>query len=425
MNKKKEIIVRIDKCVNSGNGLGFINGKVVFVPYALPGEIVEVDIDIEKKDYYTAKINKYIKQNKNKIEHECKYFFECNGCCFQHISYEEELKLKQYIIEEVINKKKLKVESLKKIIASDKRYNYRRKITINFKEDKKGKKAGYFIEKTHEIYRIKNCLLASFKIFESLERVIECLYNFPFYNEENLKEEALKKIIVSEYENGLGIIIEHSFKKIPEKILKLLIENNFISIAENSSENSVNIIYGKKKIKIGNSFEKSPESFMQVNASIEIKIKNYIKDKIPNNKYLFDLYCGIGIFSLTLSNRFKKVIGIDSFPRAVMDAVYNAFLLDIKNTIFYNLNDREISGKLLKMDSTVIIDPPRTGINKSLLKKLIKKRVSNIFYISCDLSTMVRDLKNFTDNKYRILEIQPFDMFPLTTHIECVAFLTI
>ena len=389
-------MIEITSLDHSGKGIGKLNNKVVFVENALPGEIVDIKILKDKKNYMEASVNKIIKKADNRIESICPYFSKCGGCDLLHINYNDSLRFKQDKIENIIKRYLNKSIKINEIVKSDNNFYYRNKTTFQVKES-----IGFYKNKSYDIIPIDNCLISCKLINDSIKYL------------KKLDLNKINKITCRSSENELMIIIESNndidIANLKEIATSIYIKNN----------NDYNLVYGNKYITeyIGDyKYLVSPDSFFQINLNVCLKLYSKIKEYVGNNKNILDLYCGTGSIGIFVSEN-NNVLGIEINEFAIKDAKENAKLNNIKNIDFLcgesgkKLNDIKFN------PDVIIVDPPRSGLNKETINNIFKFNANKIIYVSCDPMTLVRDL-NLLNEKYDIIELTPYDMFPNTKHVE-------
>lgn len=388
-----------------GRGVARIDGIVTFISGALLDEIIELKITKSNKNFSEGEVVKVIKQNKNRVEPICPYYTNCGGCDLMHMNYNAQLDFKR---NKVINtlKKFAKFDiKVNDIIAADEIYNYRNKITFHVNND-----IGFFKKKSNEFVRIDSCYICD-------ERISKLLVQ-------------LKKLDLTNIKN---ITIRCS-KNIQE--LMLIIETD--EDIDTSKIKGVDSIYllknGKYILKYGNKniaekmndlvFYISPSAFFQVNTHQAIKLYDKVKEyaALKGDETLLDLYCGTGTISLYLSNSCKKVYGIEINEDAIKDANINKEKNKIKNAEFYCLNANQFLNKIKDKIDVLVVDPPRGGLDNKTIDSILKLKPNRMIYVSCDVSTLARDLKLLSE-EYQVLEITPVDMFPNTCHVENVCVL--
>ena len=387
-------MIEITKLDHQGRGIGRINNKIIFVPNTLPGEIIEVKITNEKKNYLEGQATKYIKTSNKRIKPLCPYYELCGGCNLMHLSYKDQLEYKQNKVEEIIKKYTNTTIKINNIIPSDNEYHYRNKITFHT-----NKIIGLYKKHTNDIINIKECLLANNKINEILKELNKLSFN--------------KEDIVVRSNNQESLIY---YKGNINNIEKIKIEN---------------IINDKKIIK-GNGYIKeqlnnlkfiiSPTSFFQVNTQQTIKLYDKVKQLAydKNMNKLLDLYCGTGTIGMYLSDNYQEVLGIEINKEAIKDANKNKKSNIINNITFIAEDAKKAIKRLKYKPDIIIVDPPRSGLFKGMIDNIIEINPKKIIYVSCDVITLARDL-NQLSKKYIIKEIQPIDLFPQTYHVENIA----
>lgn len=393
--------MQIEKLDYYGRGITKINYKVTFISNALPLEDVEIEIIKESKKYNEAKVIRYLKKSKDRVEEKCKYYNICGGCNISHLKEKLQEEFKENKVLEL--SRFIDIKNYNKIEYSN-FYNYRNKIVIHIDKDR----LGLYKNKSNELVEIDRCLLVNNKIndvIKVLKEVIE--------TELNLKSATIK---LGNITNEVMLILEGKIKDYNRllNIVDVLIINNK---AVTEKDYIISII-GDKKYKI------SKDSFFQVNPYITEKIYNEVRSNIEklNSKNVLDLYCGTGTIGIYISDLVDKVIGIEVVRDAIEDAKYNKKINNVDNIIF-KLGKVEDKIKEIDMNiDTIIVDPPRSGLHKKVIEVINKINPKNVIYISCNPNTLVRDLKLLEKN-YKVEYIKPYDMFPNTYHVECVCVL--
>ena len=390
-------MIEILKLDHQGRGIGKLNNKIVFVPNTLPGEIIEIEIIQEKKNYIEGKVKKYIKTSKKRIKPPCPYYNLCGGCNLMHMNYQDQLEYKQQKIENIIHKYTSQNIKINKIIPSSNIYNYRNKITLHIKD-----KIGLYEDNSNNIIEIEKCLLADNKINNILQEL----------KNKELQEDEI--VIRSSYNDSL--IYYQNKNNLLNNIKCPNIINKSILIKGNNY-----IIEKLKDYK----FIISPTSFFQVNTRQTINLYEKIKElaHLNKNNIILDLYCGTGTIGLYLSKECKEILGVELNEDAIKDANKNKKLNNINNAKFIVGDEKQIIKKLNYKPDIIIVDPPRSGLFKGMINDLIKFKANKIIYVSCNPLTLSRDLKELI-NPYKIEQIQPLDLFPNTYHVECICLLT-
>lgn len=384
-------ILRFD---DFGRGICYIDDKVTFVPFAVPGDVLEIEIIKEKKNYNEGKIVKIIKPSKNRVVSPCPYFGVCGGCSYQMLRYEENLLEKQNNVINYFKKNGLLINP--SIIKNDKPYNYRNKITLKIVN----RKIGYFKNNSHDIVEINKCLLAENKINE----VIKLISSLNIINGEviircNFKDEIL--IIISTNDN----VVLSKIKDI--KNLKGIILNNKTIYGDNYFIEEVNDI----------KYNVAYDAFFQVNRLVCAKMFKLAQDFACESDIVLDLYSGVGTLGLSAAKKAKEVVGVEINKNAVDNANENAKLNNLTNALFIYSDAGDIKNLDINFNK-LIVDPPRAGLSKDTINFINKRLPEEIMYISCDYHTQVRDLKLLDD--YEIIDSYVCDLFSYTYHVESI-----
>lgn len=362
--------IKINDYSHEGRGIGKINNKVIFVPFSMPREEVEVSIQKETKNYIDGKLEKIIKKNKNRQTPKCPYYYECGGCNIMHMSYQEQLSFKVNKIKNIL-KKYCDIDINPTIVKSNSEFNYRNKVTLH----SKNKKHGFFKNNSNEIIEIEKCLIASKGI-----------------------NEEIKKVKLS---NEDVIIRENS-------------QNEIISSNTEKQSFIENINGYKYKVNIN--------SFFQVNNYICEKLVSYVTSLVENEKIIFDLYCGVGTFTIPLSEKCNEIYGIEYNKEATRNAEENKILNNRKNIKFMTGKVENEIFKIKEKPDLIVMDPARSGLNEKVIDFINEKKIRKLIYISCEPLTLAKDIKKLKDS-YELKSIKLFDMFPNTHHVECVILL--
>lgn len=395
-------MLEINSMDHNGRGIGKLNGKIVFVNNALPGEIVEIKILKDNKKYIEADVNRYIKKSTKRITSPCPYFYICGGCDIMHLAYDDQLLFKQNKINNIVDRYLKTKTKINNIVGCDKYLNYRNKVTFQINHN-----LGFFKKNSNEIVNIDKCLIGHNKINELIN---------------NLKQLNLKyinNIVCRIGLNELMVIIDTYNKDLNIEPIKNISNSIYLKIDKKYIH-----IHGNKNIyeKLGNyKFIISPDSFFQININTCTKLYNKINQYVGSNVNVLDLYCGTGSIGIFVSEK-NNVLGIEINEDAIKDANENKKINNLNNIKFIcGDSGKKINNLNFKPD-VIIVDPPRSGLNKETITNILKFKSNKLIYVSCDPMTMVRDL-NILSQEYNIKEITPFDMFPNTKHIECVSIL--
>jgi len=431
--------LKIEKLVYKGLGLGFDESNPVFVSNAVPGDVLDVQVESTRRQVSFAKIDKIIISSPKRIKADCEVFGKCGGCDWLNISYEDQLEYKQEIVEEIFQN--IEIEKINNIIASGKE-PYRNKSFFPVAK-KDGKPiTGMFESRSHNVIPHKKCLLQPELFDDICKKVlsyIEASKMQVYYERNHSGNIRHIGIRYAEKTNEIIVILVTRNRKIPfsKQLERILLEAypNIVGIIQNINTEKTNVILGNdEKILFGRDFiyeqigktkfKLSYKSFFQVNTKQAEKMYKFVKQSILENSKVIDAYCGVGSIGLYLADKAAKVIGIENNVKAVQNAKENAKLNKIDNCKFVAGYVETELPKILKDNKidTIIFDPPRKGLEQRIIDN-IPSDIKKIVYISCDPMTQVRDIKLMIEKGFVPKEMQPVDMFPHTFHIENIIIL--
>lgn len=387
--------VHIDRMDHFGNGIGNINGKIIFVKGALPGETVDVTITKDKKSFMEGTINTIIYKSSKRVEPFCNYFGVCGGCSLCHLNYENTLEYKKDRVKNILSK--FDIPKIN-VIRNENDLYYRNKIELKIVDGK----LGFYEKNTHNLIEIKECKVTKKSINKSFEFV------------KNMKLENANVTIRANYNDEVLIIIDSKEKPVilnPKdyKIVGIVLNDKCIYGQDNFMEKINNLF-----------FTVSYNSFFQVNNYINLELFNLIKENIVG-KTVLDLYSGVGTLSIVASKVADKVYSIEVIPNAVKNALINAKINKCYNINFILGKVEDKIGFINDKIDTIIVDPARAGLDKKTIEVINNICPQRIIYVSCDTQSLANnlvDLANYEIKKFYIL-----DMFSYTYHIECFCIL--
>lgn len=444
MEIKKNDIIELDISGTShdGFGIGRYGDFVIFTPACSEGDKIKAKIVSVKKNMAYARLEQIIVPSTSRMLSDCEVYDKCGGCVFRHISYDEELRIKQKRVKEALQKiGHINVEP-NPIIGCSNINGYRNKAQYPVALEK-SLLIGFYAKGSHRIIGCKNCLLQP-KSFENILNIFEqwiTQNNIAIYDEKTgiglLRHIYIRQAEVSGEMMVCAVI---NGDDIPEKgsLIELLTKNSpqIVSVVLNINKrntnvilgNSCQIIWGKDTITdilCGLKIEISPLSFFQVNRTQAERLYNIVSEfaGLTGHETLLDLYCGAGTIGLSMASKVKKIIGVEIVPQAIQNAKVNAKINNILNATFI-CADAEQAAQTLLIEKTnidiIVVDPPRKGCTSETINSIIKINPQRIVYVSCDPATLSRDLNLFEQNNYRCEKVQPVDMFARTGHVECV-----
>ena len=445
VEKNADYIMTIDNMGYEGEGVGKIDNFTVFVAGAVIGEKVKIKIVKISKNFAFGKLLEIIEASPSRIEPVCSIYKSCGGCNIQHLDYKAQLDFKTNRVIQVINRiGKLEEVIIHPTLGMESPYNYRNKVQLPVSNKNGEVKIGFYAARSHDIINMETCHIQDkvADIVVKLTRQWMKEFNIESYNEE--KHQGILRHIMIRKGSRTGevmVVLVTNSKDLPykEEFIALMTKKiqGLVSVIQNINNEKTNAIlgmhcktlWGKDTITdyIGEfKFEVSPLSFFQVN-SIQTEVlysKALEYANLSGGEVVLDAYCGTGTISLFLSQKAKKVYGVEIVPEAIENAKINAIENKVDNAEFIVGEAEKVIPKLISEGvraDVVVVDPPRKGCEKILLEAISSMEPKTIVYVSCDPGTLARDLGILDELGYKTLEIQPVDMFPQTAHVECVA----
>jgi len=436
--------IKIHGLGSSGEGVGKLDGLAIFVEGALPDEEVLVEIEARKKNYAVGRLVEVIKKSSARVEPFCPLYKNCGGCQLQHMSYPAQLKWKrQQVVDAIERIGKLGGVKIFDTLGMENPLRYRNKMQFPVSRGKDELLVGCYARGSHKIIDTNACLIQNElndKILNAVRRVAK-KFNLPPYDEDTHR--GFLRHVMGRVGCGgeFMVVLVTTAKNFPDEknfvraLVKELPEVTSIQQNVQTFHNNVilgrdtKILYGKPTIhdKIGTlRFNISARSFFQVNtAQAEVLYKTALDfAELHGRETVIDAYCGTGTISLFLARKARKVIGVEVVSSAIADAKKNSRENKIRNAEFFVGDAVKILPKIFSegvFAEVVVVDPPRAGCDKKVLETFAAMQPEKIIYVSCNPATLARDLKILGDFGWRTKKIQPVDMFPFTSHVECVA----
>ena len=446
MKKNEEYTVEIIDNGYEGEGIAKIDNFTVFVPGAIKGETVKILIVKVNTSYAFGKIQEILKASASRsMNIDCSTYKRCGGCNLRHIKYDETLKMKKEIVQNLVEKNlKTKIE-VNNTIGMENPYHYRNKAQYPIGLNKNGDPIiGVFANRTHDVIEINECMIQN----EESEKIAKYICEFAKKNKISVYDEKpgngllrhiVIKVGIKTNEIMCILVINERSINFEKQLVKELTDKfpNIKTIVKNVNTQNTNVILGKENItiygegyiydKLGDyTFKISPLSFYQINPVQTEKLYTIALEKaeLTGKETLLDLYCGIGTIGIFMAKKAKQVYGIEIVEDAIHDAQENCKLNGITNAKYYAGDTEKLLEKLVENEKitpdVIVVDPPRKGLDKTTVENIQKIKPKKVLYISCNPATLVRDL-SYLEELYKIKEIQPVDMFPFTSNVECVA----
>jgi len=463
--KRKELPllenVEIEAFAAEGKALARVDNLVVFVPFAAPGDVVDIRLSRKRKQYAEGRIVAFKRYSADRVEPFCSHFGVCGGCQWQHLPYPSQLKYKQQQVLDVLQRiAKVELPEARPILGSEKDRFYRNKLEYTFsnkrwrtleeiqsgEEFKNNEALGFHIPGMFDkVLDIEKCFLQEdFSNRVRLSVKAFCLAHQMDFFDLKLQQGLMRNLIVRTTSTGQKMVIVVFFREETasrEALLNHLLNEfpeitSLIYVINNKANDTIfdreTVVYHGSAYIVeemeGLQFIIGPKSFYQTNSEQAYRLYSLVREfaGLQGNELVYDLYTGTGTIANFLARQCRKVIGIEYIPEAIEDARANAELNGIKNTTFFAADVKD----LLNNDFTaeqgrpdvLITDPPRAGMHGDVVKTILSAAPERVVYVSCNPSTQARDL-SLMDNLYQVEALQAVDMFPHTRHVENVVLL--
>ncbi|MFB5198442.1 23S rRNA (uracil(1939)-C(5))-methyltransferase RlmD [Neobacillus sp. KR4-4] len=434
----------------NGEGVGYFKKQVVFVPGALPGEEVVVEATKISPKFAEAKIKKIRIKSPHRVLPLCPVYDQCGGCQLQHLKYDQQLKEKRDIVIQSLERH-TKVDTskldIRETIGMEDPWRYRNKSSFQVKAMDGKVLAGLYGLNSHQLINIEECAVQHSQTNEAtsaVKRILEEL-KIPIYNEKSRK--GIVRTIVTRVgiQTGeLQIVLITTQKELPK--VDIIIQEiqkrlpNVKSIVQNINGQKTSLIFGEETLPLAGEefiqetlgdlqFELSARTFFQLNPVQTVKLYNEVKKAaaLTGQEKVVDAYCGVGTIGLWLADQAGEVRGMDVIPESIEDAKKNAKRHGLTNTKYVPGKAEEVLPKWVKKGwkpDVIVVDPPRTGLEGQLIQTILQAEPKKLIYISCNPSTLAKDIQTLSA-KYEVKYIQPVDMFPHTSHVECCSLLVL
>ncbi|MFD2671870.1 23S rRNA (uracil(1939)-C(5))-methyltransferase RlmD [Marinicrinis sediminis] len=444
--KNEQYEMEIVGLTHDGQGVGHVKGFTLFVQQALPGEQVFVKVMKLKKKYGYARLMKRLTDSPNRVAPPCDIYDRCGGCQLQHLSDEGQLAMKHKLVADNMEKiGKLHVKVLP-VIGMQEPWHYRNKAAVPMGIEEGKVVAGFYAKSSHRIVDMDRCLIqhpSNDDVIRIVKHTAQEL-GISTYDEE-AHQGLLRHVMVrTAYETKeVMVVLVTNGSELPHQAewVRRIREQvpQVKSICHNINTRRTNVIMGTEtRLLWGNEvifdtigdvkFAISARSFYQVNpVQTEVLYGKALEyAQLTGEETVIDAYCGIGTISLFLAQKAKQVYGVEIVPEAIEDARKNAELNGMTNVSFEVGPAEEVIPAWKEQGivaDVMVVDPPRKGCDPALLQTMIEMKPKRIVYVSCDSATLARDLRVLEDGGFEVKQVQPVDMFPHTSHVECCSLL--
>jgi 23S rRNA (uracil1939-C5)-methyltransferase len=416
----------VDSLAFGGNGIVRKDGLVIFIPFAVIGDLIEYQIISKKKKFAIGKLITVFRPSPFRTTPPCPYFGACGGCQLQHITYQMQLTHKtQCVLDALKRIGKLKINSIPPIIPAVHQWAYRRHVTLSLRPNDGFFNAGYITADNTSLLKVVTCPIF-IEEKETIIKEVQTIVRQLKSTSDNTGRVTILKHLPEKY------ILYFQFDKLPENCFELLGKAlpylDWVGIIVNSPQKSFSLGITKTTWIIDAfTFKISPLAFSQNHPEQSANIYRLIGEiaRKSKPKTVLDLYCGIGVSSIFLAHEGPKVVGIESNPTAIELAQKNAKDNNLETISFECVEVEKVLKDLLKQNDPelVLVNPPRNGLDESVVQALLEYGPNEILYISCMPTTLARDLSMLCEEKYAIELCQAFDMFPQTMHVETLVHL--
>jgi len=463
--KRKELPllenVEIEAFAAEGKALARVDNLVVFVPFAAPGDVVDIRLSRKRKQYAEGRIVAFKRYSADRVKPFCSHFGVCGGCQWQHLPYPSQLKYKQQQVLDVLQRiAKIELPEARPILGSEKDRFYRNKLEYTFsnkrwrtleeiqsgEEFKNNEALGFHIPGMFDkVLDIEKCFLQEdFSNRVRLSVKAFCLTHQMDFFDLKLQQGLMRNLIVRTTSTGQKMVIVVFFREETasrEALLNHLLDEfpeitSLIYVINNKANDTIFdreiVVYHGSAYIVeemeGLQFIIGPKSFYQTNSEQAYRLYSLVREfaGLQGNELVYDLYTGTGTIANFLARQCRKVIGIEYIPEAIEAARANAELNDIKNTAFFAADVKDLLNNDFIAEQgrpdVLITDPPRAGMHGDVVKTILSAAPERVVYVSCNPSTQARDL-SLMDNLYQVEALQAVDMFPHTRHVENVVLL--
>ncbi len=432
------MIIKIEKMGINGEGIGYINNIPTFVPHALVGEEVEIELINNQPRYKIAKCIRIIKKSIHRIDSECKVSRQCGACTLMSLDYQEQLNQKKAMVDQALYKyAKIKSKEINDIVANPTPLAYRNALKLPLKEINGKLESGLYAPQSNMLIVSEHCAIHETKLEQIRKEIMNVLNEHQFKSYDKKTKVGLRTLVLrgflGKYQctlvSGKDILSQALIDDLMNiEGLHSLYQN--INIERNSIE-----VFGKKMLHLAGSktlelkleeyvFRLSPQAFFQLNTAQATNIYKKVKELVSGANFMVEAYCGIGGVAIFCHDVVRKIIGVEVVKEAVKNANENAKLNRADNCKFV-CNDAPQELRNIAKDQkidVIVVDPPRSGLSKAMIESLIKSKPRRIVYISCNPSTLGKNIEEL-NKYYAVKEVTPYDMFSYTPHVETVVLL--
>lgn len=430
--------LKVERIVGGGDGIATLDGLKVFVRQSAPQEQVRARIVARKRDYATAEVVRIIEPSPLRVEPPCRYYGSCGGCQLQHISHEGQLAIKKSLIDDALQRIGHVSIPAKDFAGAPQPWHYRNKTQFPVGTDGQPR-IGFYRRRTHDVIDVDECLLHVME-FDSLRAQVRAalLASGESAYDERTHTGNIRHLILRQGEPGgpaLIIVVTRTPDVAPQFVDSVIGLTGAAGFVHNTNATRTNRILGRRSVLLAGvtstafrlldrRFRVSASSFFQVNSGQALRLCDLVLKHVApqGTETIADLFCGVGLLSLVLAPRVRRVIGVEMDAGAVEDAMFNAYSQGADNVEF---RCEDVDRAISKLDGVdvVVLDPPRKGCCPATLRRIAEIQPHRVIYVSCNPATLARDIAILSRLGYATRDVEPVDMFPQTCHVEVIAHL--
>lgn len=401
--------LKVTAMAHGGDAIGKHEGRSVFVPYAIPGEVLRVELAEERKHFVRARLLEVLEPSPVRMAPPCPYFGNCGGCHFQHIAYEAQVRIKGLVVLDQFRRVgKFENPLVFEPLPDTSGWEYRNHARFHIDD---GGRPGFLAVDSQRVVPVEDCLIMHpllSQLYGSLDLLLPDVEQLELRVGTATGDLMLLLQTYDEEPPSLSVDFPLSIVQVCHDTLPVpLVGLDFIT----------ELVHGRE-------FRISATSFYQVNSAQAERLVEIVLGalELEGHEIVLDAYCGIGLFTAFIAEEAGAVVGIEINAASVADAVHN--LADAQNVTLIEGQVEDVLPDLTDAFDAAVVDPPRTGLDPVTLDALVRVSPRRIVYVSCDPATLARDVRRLVDAGYALEWVQPVDLFPQTFHIECVALLT-
>lgn len=433
------MILTIKKWGINGEGIAYWKKKPVFVEGGMPDEVVDAELTEEYDTYCVAEIKKVIEASPRRRRPMCAITKECGGCPLMHADMKGQLRMKGSALKEALKKYADYSGEILPIIKNPDVLAYRNACKLRFFNKDNEIYCGLYEKDSNKVVKMERCIIHDKDLERVRVRIVQILNEYGAKAYTRKDGSGYRALVMKCFDHKVQVILVTSKMTIDQSLLDAIMEiDGVVSLWQSiktEGENNLDVfgsqmvhLAGQEKMEVkvcGLDLALLPRSFFQLNTKQAENLYNVVKDWMPKCRTVVEAYCGVGAMALLAASKARKVIGIESIEDAVINARENAKKNNIGNVRFIcgDAGNELIQISAKKKIDTLIVDPPRSGLDQTMKEAIINAKVRTIIYVSCNPSTLAKDLGVLKD-QYAIKKVQPVDMFSQTPHVETVVLMS-